>query len=146
MAKAEKKPKVLFTPDELFEMREAEEDQIEEEKKYKMQKPRMRIPRKIAKGDIIRVQVKIRHPIRTGLRFTPIGTFVRGRAPFYIRLVEVFYGGELVTKLEPNSATSDDPLLGFHLRADKEAPIRIVFTNHRDDQSEVSRMVKFTAN
>ena len=146
MAKAEKKPKVIFTPDEIFEMREAEMDQIEEEKKYKMQKPRMRIPRKITKGDIFRVQVKISHPIRTGLRLTPIGTFVRGREPFYIRLVEVFYGGELVTKLEPNSATSDDPLFAFHLKANKEAPIRIVFTNHRDDQSEVSKAVKFTAN
>jgi hypothetical protein len=58
----------------------------------------------------------------------------------------VFYGGELVTKLEPNSATSDDPLFGIHLKADKEVPIRVVFTNHRDDQSEVSKMVKFTAN
>ena len=81
MAQAEKKPKVLFTEDEIFEMREAEKDQIEEEKSYKMQNPRMRIPRRIKKGDIIRVQVKIRHPSRTGLRFMPDGTFVRGRDP-----------------------------------------------------------------
>ena len=145
MAKAEIKIKSIFTADELMEMREAEQDQIEEEKNYKMQKPRMRFPRRIRKGEIIRVQVKIRHPIRTGLRLMPDGTFIRGREPFYIRLVEIFYGKELVSKFEPNSTTSDDPLYGFNLRATKEAPVRIVFTNHKDEQSEVSKTIKFSA-
>ncbi|MEE9275880.1 MAG: thiosulfate oxidation carrier complex protein SoxZ [bacterium] len=145
MADAGKRPPHVFTDDEMARMREAEKKQIEEERTYRMQAPRMRIPWRIKKGEIIRVLVKIRHPNRTGLRMRQDGSFVRSRPAFYIRLVEVFYGGELVTKLEPNSAVGDDPIFGFHLRADKEAPLRVVFTNHRDERSEAVKRVAFAA-
>lgn len=136
--------KVLLTPDEIQEMREREKEQAEEERRYKMQQPRMRLPRVIKKGAIIPVRVKIRHPSRTGLRMLPDGTFERSRPAFYVKLVEVFYGDELVSKFEMNSSTSDDPLLGFNVRADREAPIRVVFTNHRGERSEVSKHVQFS--
>lgn len=135
----------LFTPDELQEMLETEKEQAEEERQYKMEKPRMRLPRVVRQGEIIKVRVKIRHPSRTGLRLLPDGTFARARPAFHIKLVEVFYGDELVSKFELNSATSDDPLLGFNIRADKEAPIRAVFTNHRGERAEVSKTVKFSS-
>lgn len=134
----------LFTPDEIQEMLETEQEQIEEERQYKMEQPRMRLPRVMKQGAIIRVRVKIRHPSRTGLRMLPDGSFARSRPAFYIKLVEVFYGDELVSKFEINSSTSDDPLLAFNVRADKEAPIRVVFTNHRDERAEVSKPVKFS--
>jgi len=40
---------------------------------------------------------------------------------------------------------SDDPILGFYLRADKEAPLKVVFTNHKDEELTATKQVKFTA-
>ena len=135
----------IYSKAEMAQMRATERRQIEEEKRYRMQTPRMRLPWRIRKGEIIRVLVKIRHPSRTGLRPLRDGSFEFGRPAFFIRLVEVFYGGELVAKFETTSAISDDPIFGFHLKADKEAPVRVVFTNHRSDRSEMLKEIKFSA-
>lgn len=144
MAEAEKGKGPVLSEQEFQDQLQAEREQIEEERQYKIQQPRMRLPREIKRGEVIRVQVKIRHPSRTGLRLLPDGRFVRGRPAFYIKLVEVFYGETLVSKFELNSSTSDDPLLGFHVKADKEAPVKVVFTNHRDERAEVVQTVKFS--
>jgi sulfur-oxidizing protein SoxZ len=144
MAEAEKGKGPVLSEQEFQDQLQAEREQIEEERQYKIQQPRMRLPREIKRGEVIRVQVKIRHPSRTGLRLLPDGRFVRGRPAFYIKLVEVFYGETLVSKFELNSSTSDDPLLGFHVKADKEAPVKVVFTNHRDERVEVVQTVKFS--
>lgn len=143
MAQVETKLRYIPTKEEIAEMRKREKVQIAEERRYKMQKPRMRLPWRIRKGQIIRVWVKLRHPVRTGLRLLRDGTFERSRPEFYIRRIDVFYGSELVSKFELTSAISDDPIFAFHLRADKEAPLRVAFTNHRDERSEVVRMVRF---
>jgi hypothetical protein len=144
MAEAAIEKAPALSEQEFQDQLQAEQEQIEEERLYKIQPPRMRLPREITRGEVIRVQVKIRHPSRTGLRLLPDGRFVRNRPAFYIKLVEVFYGDALVSKFELNSSTSDDPLLGFHIKADKEAPLRVVFTNHRDERAEVVQMVKFS--
>ena len=100
----------VYTKAEMAQMRATERRHIEEEKRYRMQTPRMRLPWRIRKGEIIRVLVKIRHPNRTGLRPLQDGTFEFSRPAFFIRLVEVFYGGELAAKFETTSAISDDPI------------------------------------
>ena len=135
----------VYTKAEMAQMRATERRQIEEEKGYRMQTPRMRLPWRIRKGEIIRVLVKIRHPNRTGLRPLRDGSFEFSRPAFFIRLVEIFYGGEPAAKFETTSAISDDPIFGFHLKADKEAPVRVVFTNHRGDRSETVKEIKFSA-
>lgn len=134
----------IYTQEEIAQMRALEKKHIAEEAAYRMQKPRIRVPWRIRKSEIIRVQTKIRHPNRTGLRPLADGSFARSRPAFYIRLVEVFYGDELAAKFETNSAISDDPIFAFHLRADREAPLRIVFTNHRDEQSEAVKKIAFS--
>jgi hypothetical protein len=144
MAEAAKEKEPVLSDQEFQDQLQAEREQIEEERQYKIQQPRMRLPREIKPGEVIRVQVKIRHPSRTGLRLLPDGRFQRNRPAFYIKLVEVFYGDTLVSKFDLNSSTSDDPLLGFHVKADREAPLKVVFTNHRDERAEVVQMVKFS--
>jgi sulfur-oxidizing protein SoxZ len=143
MAEAAQGKGPVLSEQEFQEQLQAEREQVEEERQYRIQPPRMRLPREIKRGEVIRVQVKIRHPSRTGLRLLPDGRFVRNRPAFYIKLVEVFYGDALVSKFELNSSTSDDPLLGFHIKADREGPLKVVFTNHRDERAEVVQTVKF---
>lgn len=109
---------------------------------------RLRLPREIQQGDVIEVKAKIKHPSRTGLKQNleaenPFERFLREELAEFVRLVEVYYGDELVSKFELNSSTSDDPLLGFKLRADREAPIRVVATNHRRETAEATADIRF---
>lgn len=113
-------------------------------KKIKMGKARMRLPKKIKKGDIIEVRATIRYPSTTGLKMIDEAKnlFGRDKPAVYLRLMEVFYGGEKITEFIMTSATSPDPLIRFKMRADKNAPLRIVFTNHLDQTAEVSKDIK----
>lgn len=109
---------------------------------------RLRLPGEIQKGDTIEVKAKIKHPSRTGLKLNqeaenPFERFLRKEMAQFVRLVEVYYGDDLVSKFELNSSTSDDPLLGFKLRADREAPVRVVVTNHRQESVEATADVRF---
>ncbi len=117
---------------------------------YQFGAPRIRLPSSIRKGEIVEVKVKIKHPSRTGLRLvedakTPLERFVRERPAIYIKTVEVFYGNDRVCVFELNSSTSDDPLLGFKLKADKEAPVRVVVTNSQGKKFEATEQVRFSA-
>ena len=63
MAQIEVGLKFVYSNEEMAEMRAVERRQIEEEKRYRMQKPRMRLPWRIRKGEIIRVLVRGRKPM-----------------------------------------------------------------------------------
>jgi len=114
-------------------------------KKIKMGKPKMRLPRKIKKGEIIEVRVKIRYPSITGLKIVDEEKqiFARDKEAVFLRKMDVIYGGQTITEYQMTSATSPDPLIRFKMRADKEAPLKIVFTNIRDESSEVTKNIKF---
>ncbi|GIX48456.1 MAG: hypothetical protein KatS3mg131_2667 [Candidatus Tectimicrobiota bacterium] len=102
--------------------------------------PVLRIPalvarRPIHQGDIIHVQVKIKHPSHTGLAFRD-GTFVQVSPPFYLEEMRVFYGERLVSRYEMTPAISDNPFITFALRVTEAAPVRVVFTNNHGQQFE----------
>lgn len=108
--------------------------------------PTIRIPHLIeegslAAGEIIKVQVKFKHPIRTGLSFVD-GQFVPVRSPFYIKNMEVLYNGERVCLYEMTEALSDNPFIGFKLKVDKEAPLEIVFENTQNKRFRVIEDLK----
>ncbi|MBI4787280.1 MAG: thiosulfate oxidation carrier complex protein SoxZ [Chloroflexi bacterium] len=110
----------------------------------------LRLPNQAKKGEVVEVKVKIQHPSRTGLQVvedakTPFERFVRAEPAEYIRQVEVFYGDERVSMFEMNSATSDDPLLAFKLRADKPAAVRVVVTDHQRKTVEASGNLQIAA-
>jgi hypothetical protein len=115
-------------------------------KKIKMKAPKMRLPKKIKAGDIIEVRVKIRHASITGLKAVDEekGIFERDKPAIYLKKMDVIYDGQIITEYFMTSATSPDPLIRFKMRADKEAPLKIVFTNSFEDQSEVTKNIKFS--
>lgn len=109
----------------------------------------LRVPNQISQGDIIEVKAKIKHPSFTGLTIdesaqNPYERFVRSVPAEYVKLVEIFYDDEMVSMFEMNSATSDDPLLAFKIRADKAASVRVVVTNHRRETTEATAEIQFS--
>jgi len=104
--------------------------------------PRIRVPRRIKKGKLIEVRVKVQHNSYTGLTIVD-GKYKAEKPPYYLSMMEVYYGKDLVSKYEMTSATSPNPLIRFKMIADKEAPLRVKFTNSENKVKEAKTDVKF---
>ncbi len=106
----------------------------------KTQPPALRIPEliergQLRRGDLIRVQMQVKHPNRTGLIFHA-GQFIRDSEPFYLARMEVLYHGRQVSRYEMSPGLSDNPLITFMLRVTEEAPLQVVLTNSRGQRFE----------
>lgn len=104
--------------------------------------PVIRIPELVARdairrGELIHVQVKMRHPNRTGLAIHD-GTLVRESAPLHLDALELLYEGEPVSRFAMTSALSDDPLITFGLRATRAGRLQVVVTNSRGQRFEAT--------
>ena len=107
--------------------------------------PVIRIPALVARGsirrgEIVQVQLQVKHPSRTGLALRG-QQYVQEREPFYIRTMEVFYGDRLVSRFEMTPAGSDNPFITFKLLATEERHIGIVLTNSRGRRFEATEEV-----
>jgi sulfur-oxidizing protein SoxY len=91
--------------------------------------PAIRLPQvlrgaPIAPGQIVDVQVKLKHPVSTGLGLRG-GRWVTVSEPFYLTTMDVFYADRRVSRFLMTPALSDDPLITFRLRPlDAVYPIR----------------------
>jgi sulfur-oxidizing protein SoxY len=107
--------------------------------------PVIRIPQLIAEGQIraeriIDVQVKVKHPNRTGL-IVREGKFVQDSEPFHLDEMAVFYGSEQVSRFLLSAALSDNPMITFKLRARPGAMVRVTLTNTRRQRFEATHQL-----
>jgi predicted secreted protein len=107
--------------------------------------PVIRIPElaergEIRGGELVHVQVKMRHPNRTGLAIRD-GELVRESDPIHLDSLEVFQDGEPVSRFALTSALSDDPLITFTLVA-RRAKLQVVITNSRGERFEVTEELR----
>ena len=89
---------------------------------------RIRIPERIAKGDIITVNSIVSHPMDTGFFRTKDGAPIPA---YFISDVVVTYGGEEVARFEWTSGISRDPVVSFNLKADREAPLVMTWKDNK---------------
>ncbi len=89
---------------------------------------RIRVPSRIARGEIITVNAIVSHPMDTGFFRTPEGAPIPA---YFIKDVVVTYGDEEVARFEWTSGISRDPVISFTLRADREAPLAMVWTDNK---------------
>jgi sulfur-oxidizing protein SoxZ len=89
---------------------------------------RIRIPDRIARGDMIIVNSIISHPMNTGFFRTAEGQPIPA---WFIKDVVVTYGSEEIARFEWTSGISKDPVVSFMLKADKEAPLTMVWTDNK---------------
>ena len=89
---------------------------------------RIRLPDRITRGDVIRVTSIISHPMDTGFFRTAGGQPIPA---FFIKDVVITYGDQEVARFEWTSGISRDPVVTFMLKADKEAPLTMVWTDSK---------------
>src|SRR2546422_83966 len=95
------------------------------------------------RGEVIHPQLKIRHPTRTGLAEHD-GSFVRASEPLYLEKMEVWFGGEAVSKFELTPALSDDPFITFALLASREGSLEVRLVNNRGQRFETAHEISFS--
>ncbi len=103
---------------------------------------RIRIPDRIAKGDLITVNAIVSHPMDTGFFRTVGGQPIPA---YFIKDVVVTFGDEQVARFEWTSGVSKDPIVSFTLRADTEAPLTMVWTDSKGGVYKQSVNVAFAA-
>jgi sulfur-oxidizing protein SoxZ len=103
---------------------------------------RIRIPDRIARGDLIIVNAIVVHPMDTGFFRTASGQPIPA---FFIKDVVVTYGDEPVARFEWTSGVSKDPIVSFTLKADKEAPLTMVWTDSKGGVYRQSVAIAFAA-
>jgi thiosulfate oxidation carrier complex protein SoxZ len=103
---------------------------------------RIRIPDRIARGDLIIVNAIVAHPMDTGFFRTAEGQPIPA---YFIKDVVVTYGDEPVARFEWTSGVSKDPIVSFTLKADKEAPLTMIWTDSKGGVYRQSAAIAFAA-
>ena len=103
---------------------------------------RIRVPDRISRGDVILVNAIISHPMDTGFFRTAEGNPIPA---YFISTVVVTYGAEEIARFDWTSGISRDPVVSFTLRADKEGPLRMVWTDNKGGTFKQSVNIAFTA-
>jgi sulfur-oxidizing protein SoxZ len=89
---------------------------------------RIRVPDQIKRDDLITVNAIISHPMDTGFFRTADGDPIPA---YFIKQVVVTYGTQEIARFEWTSGISRDPVVSFTLKADKEAPLTMVWTDNK---------------
>lgn len=103
-------------------------------------KTRVVLPERIQRGDVIRVQVVMQHPMDTGFFRDANANIIPA---WFIRDVRVLYGETEVARFEWTSGISKDPMVAFQLRADNEGTLTVVSKDSRGSEFRGSAEIKF---
>jgi sulfur-oxidizing protein SoxZ len=101
---------------------------------------RIRVPDQIKRGDVITVNAIISHPMDTGFFRTPEGDPIPA---YFIKDVVVTYGNQEVARFEWTSGISRDPVVSFTLKADKEAPLSVTWSDNKGASFKQSVHISF---
>ena len=101
---------------------------------------RIRVPERIARGEVITVNAIIAHPMDTGFFRTAAGEPIPA---YFIKDVVITYGDSEVARFEWTSGVSRDPMVTFSLRADRAAPLTMVWTDNKGGVYRQSANVAF---
>lgn len=81
------------------------------------------------KGALPQVQLTLKHPMESGMTLDRGGKAVRNFPPFFLRSLQVFYGGKLVSEFQLGPGLSNNPGLGFALKTGKNGSLKLKAIN-----------------
>jgi sulfur-oxidizing protein SoxZ len=103
---------------------------------------RIKVPDRITRGEVILVNSIISHPMDTGFFRNTEGDPIPA---YFIKEVVVTYGEEEVARFEWTSGVSRDPVVSFTLKADKEAPLTMIWTDNKGAAFKQSVGINFAS-
>jgi sulfur-oxidizing protein SoxY len=96
----------------------------------------------IRRDQLLDVQVKIQHPVRTGLERRD-GAWVQAAEPFYLTEMDVFLDADRVSHFSLTPAVSDNPFITFRLRPRRPGLLRVAFRNSRGARLDAEHPIRF---
>jgi sulfur-oxidizing protein SoxZ len=103
---------------------------------------RIKVPNRITRGEVIVVNSIISHPMDTGFFRNADGDAIPA---YFIKEVVVTYGEQEVARFEWTSGISRDPVVSFTVKADKEAPLTMVWTDNKGAAFKQSVGINFAS-
>jgi sulfur-oxidizing protein SoxZ len=103
---------------------------------------RIKVPNRITRGEVIIVNSIISHPMDTGFFRNAEGDPIPA---YFIKEVVVTYGEQEVARFEWTSGISRDPVVSFTVKADKEAPLTMVWTDNKGAAFKQSVGISFAS-
>ncbi|HEU5304643.1 MAG TPA: thiosulfate oxidation carrier complex protein SoxZ [Gemmatimonadales bacterium] len=109
---------------------------------YDIGEARIKVPERISRGDLITVNSIVSHPMDTGFFRDAEGDPIPA---YYIKHVTVTYAGQEVARFEWTSGISRDPVVSFTLKADREGPLTMVWSDNRGAAFRQSVNISFVS-
>jgi sulfur-oxidizing protein SoxZ len=103
---------------------------------------RIRVPDRVAQGDVIVVNAIISHPMDTGFFRTRDGDPIPA---YFIQEVIVTYAKREVARFEWTSGISRDPVVSFPLVADREGPLEMTWKDNKGAVFQQSVNISFAS-
>ncbi len=102
---------------------------------------RIRLPKRIQRGDTMLVHSIVQHPMDTGFFRTVDGQPIPA---WFIREVRISYAGREIGRFEWTSGISRDPVVSFNVIADQEGPLTMRWTDNKGNVFEQTAQVAFS--
>lgn len=102
-------------------------------------KPRVKVPRKAAVGDVITIKTLISHPMETGLRKDKQGELIPRK--IINKFVATFEGEEIIT-IDIDPAVSANPYFQFDMTVPGPGTIRFEWTDDDGSVYDIEKKIK----
>jgi sulfur-oxidizing protein SoxZ len=103
---------------------------------------RIRVPDRVGRGELIVVNAIIAHPMDTGFFRDADGQPIPA---YFIKDVVVTYGDQEIARFMWTSGVSRDPIISFTLKAEREAPLTMTWTDNKSAVYKQSADIKFAS-
>ncbi len=106
--------------------------------------PKIKLVKRIKKGDVIEVQVSQKFESKTGLGLFPDSEeFLRKEPAVYLNEMKAYYNGKVIGSMSMSSAVSANPRISFPLQVDEPGTLKVVFTSNTGETFESTKDIKF---
>lgn len=102
-------------------------------------KPRVKVPRKAAVGDVITIKTLISHPMETGLRKDKQGELIPRK--IINKFVATFEGEEIIT-IDIDPAVSANPYFQFDMTVPGPGTIRFEWSDDDGSVYDIEKKIK----
>jgi sulfur-oxidizing protein SoxZ len=93
----------------------------------------IRVPREAQKGQVIRVQMVITHPMTPPRRDPQTGQETPG---YFLTKLQLFHNDQLVSEMNMAAGISANPFIAMPLKADSSGVIKIAYEDNRGGKWE----------
>ena len=102
----------------------------------------VRVPKEAKKGEVVRIQMVITHPMESGGRRDPqTGQTIPA---YHLTKLEIFFNNNLLTAIDMGGGLSANPFVGITMKAEQSGVIKIVYQDNKDGKWERTAEVNVT--